>query len=83
VRIAKFPPTVRSKRSCEGVNSQGAKNQAIAYRHSAVGKVRVYPLKSRVAISRFNGSRRSERGQVARDPVESAKTLQAMLNQRS
>jgi hypothetical protein len=28
-------------------------------------------LKSRVAISRFNGNRRSERGQVARDPMES------------
>jgi hypothetical protein len=45
---------------------------AIGVRRSAFGEARVpYPLKSRVAISRFNKNCRSEKGQVARDPRRS------------
>jgi hypothetical protein len=69
------PQTVGSGRSSEGFNPQ-AQVEPICHRISAYRGWRVQEVactsKSRVAISRFSGSRRSSEGQVARDPTESA-----------
>jgi hypothetical protein len=57
----------------EGLNLRRRRKDQ-SHRGSAFGvcEVRVsYSLKSRVAISRFNRSRRLRQGQVARDPGES------------